>query len=74
MTIQEKYITAADAARTLNVSRGAITYFVTQGWLQPVKIGSALLLERAELEALKIRRASNERTWINGIAWQGSGR
>jgi hypothetical protein len=70
----EDYITGSEAARTLGVSRGAITYFRQIGSLKSsVKIGhGTLLLKRSEVEALKARRATNERSWINGIPWGAS--
>jgi len=53
----EDWMNGADAARFLGVTRGAITYFTEHGDLHPVKVGAALLLQRAEVEAFKARRA-----------------
>ena len=72
MTIQlEDYITGSEAARILGVSRGAITYFLqTRDLLSAVRVPPrTLLLRRDEVEALKARRATNERCWIDGVAW-----
>jgi hypothetical protein len=60
MTIRlepKDYVTGAEAARILGVSRGAITYFVRHRELFPVKVRFALLLKRSAVEALKQRRA-----------------
>jgi excisionase family DNA binding protein len=56
MTLNE-YITAADAARMLGVTRAMITYYLRMRDLFGHRIGKTCLLRRADVEAFKEKRA-----------------
>jgi len=53
------FIGVTEAAKILGITTSVVNYHVTNGNLKPVgKFGNAYILDRATVEAFKVRRAS----------------
>jgi len=53
------FIGLTEAAKILGITTSVVNYHVTNGNLKPVgKFGNAYILDRATVEAFKVRRAS----------------